>query len=289
MKYSAVQVFVFLASLLTVQAATRNVFFAGGQSNATAAWGAALASGLQAEFGSDLVMVQVNHSGEAMDRWFTTSPRVNYSNDFFNASGTGALQAQIQAITNAGDQVVFKGFFWFQGESDTGSYASMDAYSSRFLGMMAQLKSDLAMLNDVDFTLAVIDMNPAALYDDPANTGGRTRADIDYFRAIQTAMSTGAHRAYVDTRGYTRTDTWHLTAEERVRLAAAMSTTHSLAFGTPHTVDIFSAAADGCVYASGFFDAIDQICGNVDSNAYNGISLFKLPSNLVDTASPAYG
>lgn len=285
MRHYVVQVFVFLACFLTVQAATRNVFFAGGQSNATAAWGAALASGLQAEFGADLVMVHVNHSGEAMDRWFTTSPRVNYSNDFFNASGTGALQAQIHALTNAGDQVVFKGFFWFQGESDTGSYASMDAYSSRFLGMMAQLKSDLAMANDVDFTLAVIDMNPAAFYDDPANTGGRTRADIDYFRAIQTTMSTGAHRAYVDTRGYTRTDAWHLTTDERVRLAAAMSTTHSLAFGTPHTVDIFSAAADGCVYASGFFDAIDQICGNVDSNAYNGISLFKLPSNLVDIAS----
>lgn len=85
MKHSAVLVFAFASCLLAVQAATRNVFFAGGQSNATAAWGAALASGLQSEFGADLVMVHVNHSGEAMDRWFTTSPRVNYSNDSIQA------------------------------------------------------------------------------------------------------------------------------------------------------------------------------------------------------------
>lgn len=210
------------------QARTVNVFFAGGQSNAGATWSAAIASGLQAGYGTNLLMVWVQHSGEALDRWYVTEPRANYSNDFVNATGTGVLQTQIRTITNAGDLAVFRGFFWFQGESDTGSYPAMNAYKDRFLGMMGRLKQDLGMINDVEFTLAVIDCNPDPFYDDPANTGGRTRADVDYLRVVQSNMCVGVHRTYVDTRGYTRSDLWHLTTPEAARLGAAMSVTHTL-------------------------------------------------------------
>jgi len=284
-----VQIVCMMACLVSAQGAVKNVFFAGGQSNATAAWGAALESNLQAAYGPDMVMVHVNHSGNAMSAWFTTGPQGNYLNDFFNSSGTGVLQTAITAITNAGDVVDFKGFFWFQGESDTGATNTMDAYSGKFLGMMAQLKSDMAMTNDIDCTMALIDMNSDSFYDDPANTGGRSRGDLEYFRSMQMAMCADAHLTYADTREYTRTDTWHLTTAERARFAAAQAAKHIATFIAPDTFDIFSDDADGCVYKTatggGTFPAIDQICGDVNNNNYNGISIFQLPSNLVETAS----
>jgi len=159
------------------QAKTVNVFFAGGQSNAKAQWASAIASGLQAGYGAGLVMVHVNHSGEWLERWFTTEPKANYSNDLFNVSGTGLLQAQIHAITNAGDKAVFKGVFWFQGEGDTGNYSAMDAYTNRMNGMLAQLKQDLGMTNEIRLTLAVIDAKPGATYDADLAAIGRTRDD----------------------------------------------------------------------------------------------------------------
>ena len=289
MKKGLIQICVLLLCVSTTRAAVKNVFFAGGQSNATAAWGAAIESNLQAEYGSDLVMVHVYHPGNAMSAWWTTGPQANYTNDFFNSSGTGVLQAGIAAITNAGDEVDFKGFFWFQGESDTGSTNTMDAYTAKFNGMMAQLKSDLGMTNDIDFTMALIDMNSDSYYDDPANTGGRSRGDLEYFRDMQRALCAGSHGTYADTREYTRTDTWHLTTAERARFAEAQAAAHIAAFTIPVTIDIFSDDADGCVYQTatggGYFDAIDQICGIVDSNKYNGVSFFQLPSNFVNTAS----
>ncbi len=292
MKKFITSIFVLMIAVLTAEAAVKNVFFAGGQSNAKASWGAAIASGLRAGYGSNLVMVHVNHSGEAMDRWFTTLPRANYSNDFFNASGTGALQAQIQAITDAGDEAVFQGFFWFQGETDTGSTASMDAYTNRFSAMMAQLKTDLALTNDVHFTMAIIDGNPDPVYDDPANTGGRTRADIDYLRARQIGISSSPNGSYVDTRGYERSDLWHVKTsapDDLSRLGLNMSIAFTNAFGISlpavEPVDIFSDDADGCIYASGFFAANDQICGITSGNPYNGIALFQLPAYLVESVS----
>lgn len=280
----------FLFCVSAAHAATRNVFFAGGQSNAKATWAAAIASGLQAGYGSDLVMVATNHSGEGLANWFTTGPNANYSNDLFNAAGTGLLQSRIHAITNAGDEVVFKGFFWFQGETDTGSYASMDAYTNRFRAMMAQLKQDLGMETDVNFMLAVIDGNPDPFYDDPANAAGRTRADVDYLRGIQTNLCVAPSGAYVDTRGYTRTDMWHLTTGELTRLGADMSTVFTNTFGISpppfETVSLVSHDADGAIYPTGTFPANDLICGFTGSPlvAYNGIVFFSLPEKRIENA-----
>lgn len=273
------------------QAATRNVFFAGGQSNAKSTWASAIAGGLQAGYGSGLVMVFTNHSGEGLANWFTTTPQANYSNDFYNASGTGVLQSQIRAITNAGDKVVFQGIFWFQGETDTGSYGSMDAYTNRVGLMLARLKQDMGFTNDVRLVYAVIDGNPDPYYDDPANTGGRTRADVDYLRAYQIAQGSGSKFAYADTRGYTRTDMWHLTTAELSRQGAAMSAAYTAKFGAAlppdEAVNISSHDADGSIYSpTGVFTAQDLINGIATGNVmYNGIAFFQLPNSFVSDAN----
>lgn len=276
------------------EAKTVNVFFAGGQSNAKSTWASAIASGLQEGYGSTLVMAFTNHSGTALNQWFTTTPQTYYSSDLWNASGTGFLQSQIRAITNAGDQAVFRGFFWFQGESDTGDAGSIAAYTNRFKAMMAQLKQDFAMTNDVRFCLAIIDGNPDPYYDDPANTGGRTRADIDALRTNQLVLCAGPLGACVDTRGYARSDLWHLktsSPDEVSRLGLAMSAAYTNTFGVSPPVDdtvtLYSHDADGAIY-SGVFPANDLICGTANGTSYieyNGIAFFQLPSLEIESAN----
>ena len=295
MKPKMMAPFFFAALSLAVEAKTVNVFFAGGQSNAKAEWASAIASGLQAGYGSSLVMVYTNHSGQAMANWFTTAPQINYSNDLWNTSGTGLLQSQIRAITNAGDQAVFRGFFWFQGESDTGSntaaYAVMDAYTNRFTDMLSQLKTDLGMTNDVRFCLAVIDADPNPDYDDDLADGGRDRACIEYLRNNQVFLGSMPTGSYVDTRGYTRTDLWHLTTSELARLGTAMSGAYTNKFGIAPPlegeIDIFSPDADGAIYPTGVFSAQDLVCGSggtPNTTPFNGIAFFRLPAYRIASA-----
>ncbi len=280
------------------QAKTVNVFFSGGQSNAKAQWASAIASGLQAGYGSTLVMAHTNHSGNAMSQWFTTVPQANYNTDFWNASGTGFLQTQIHSITQAGDTAVLQGVFWFQGEGDTASnaagYATMDAYTNRFLGMLSQLKTDLGLTNDIRFTLAIIDAKPGSTYDNDLAAIGRTRESVDYLRTNQIEMCSGPRGAYVDTRGYSRSDVWHLltsSPDELSRLGLDMSGAYTNKFGISpppeETVVIASHAADGCIYAGGVFD-IDQICGITGGNPYNGIAFFQLPTNRIEAANLSF-
>ena len=190
-------------------------------------------SRLQLRMGADVLVVHVNHSGNAMSQWFTDSPQSNYRADCFNASGTGVLQARFGAIAAGGDTPVFKGFFWFQGESDTIPAATRDAYAGRVGGMMTQLASDLGVTNDVPFTLAVIDANQDPFYDDPANTGGRTRADIEALRTVQSALASSPPGSGVDTRGYSRSDVWHLPTSELTRLGTTMADVYLAAFEEP--------------------------------------------------------
>ena len=285
------QVYIILSTFLMVislQAASRSVFFTGGQSNAKEVWAASIADGLRDEYGLDMVMVHVTHPGAPLYQWFLTEPNMHYSNDFFNASGTGVLETAISAITNAGDEAVFRGFFWFQGETDTGSYASMNIYSNRFMSMLSQLKQDLGMTNDIDFTIAVIDGHPDPYYDDPANTGGRTRADVDYLRTIQKNMSDGTDGVFSDTRGYERTDFWHLTAAELERLGGVMSATHIAKFGTGKptgkTIEIYSDDGDGAIFNYNYFQTQDLICGYTSGDRdYNGVAFFELPYKIIDS------
>ena len=211
-----------------------NVFFAGGQSNATGAWADAITAELVADPAYDnVVMVHSYHPGNWLQTWYTTGPQANYETDFFNASQTGVLEAQLAAITAAGDTYVLSGFFWFQGEGDTGSTEAADLYESRFMAMLNQIKTDAGLNYDIPFTLAVIDANP----DDFPE--GRTLEQINYLRNIQqNELAVAANNGTsVDTRGYTRTDAWHLTTEAKQSLGAVMAQQHIATFNPP--TDVF--------------------------------------------------
>lgn len=268
-----------------------NLYFAGGQSNAKASWASAIEAELNTVV-SNVELVHTNHSGNAMSQWYTTTAQANYDADFFNAGGTGVLQSRIAAIEAAGDQPIFRGFFWFQGESDTGSTNTMDQYTARYNGMLAELKSDLGISNDVDFTMALIDMNPDPFYDDPANTGGRTRGDIEYMRMTQSNICNSANGAFEDTRGYNRLDTWHLPEADLITLGTRMADTHLETFGVveaTNTVLIVSDAADGSIYGTtGKFPDSDLFAARIRGTTYNGIAFFEIPEGRVVDAELSF-
>ena len=231
-------------------AETFDIFFADGQSNAKPVWANAIQSTLQADssYQNPLVLHQY-HPGSWLQSWYTDAPQDHYETDFFNASGTGYLETQLRAIEANGDDYVIRGFFWFQGEGDTGSDIAMDAYSARFSGMLDTLRSDLGLTELINFTLAVIDANPDVYYDVPANLGGRTRADIEKMRSVQFGMAEAPNGSQADTRGYTRTDAWHLTDASLIQLGQQMALTHISTFAAPEpstiTLLLLAAVAAG--------------------------------------------
>ncbi len=185
-------------------AETVNVFFAGGQSNAKLEW----ANGIEAALVNsnryeNVLVVHEIHSGNWLQSWYLDGAQQdNYRSDFFNASGTGALQT---ALTGA--NTVFSGFFWFQGEGDSGWSVARDAYAERFNGMLNDILASTPNI-DKNFQTAfsIID----AEYDNYELPGGRTPADINAMRDVLFSMAGDNH---YDTRGLERTDIFHLTPD----------------------------------------------------------------------------
>ncbi|MDA3926378.1 MAG: hypothetical protein PF904_16940 [Kiritimatiellae bacterium] len=269
-----------------------NLYFAGGQSNAKVEWASAIEARLGAVI-DNVEVVHIRHSGNAMSQWYTTSVQANYEADFFNASATGKLETAIADIEAAGDDPVFRGFFWFQGEGDTASTNTMDLYSGRFNGMLSELKSDLGMSNDIDFTMALIDMNSDSLYDDPANTSGRTRGDIEYLRMVQSNICNSTNGSFEDTREYDRLDSWHLPiTPDLVNLGTAMAEKHAETFGavvTTNTVSISSHSADGAIYGtSGVFTNTDLFAARIRETPYNGVAFFEIPEGEIVDAELSF-
>lgn len=130
-----------------VATSPNDVFFMGGQSNAKVdvAIGineVLLASG---QFHNPLV-VQINHGGTAISHWYSNGiPTEFYDMDLFGVTGTydqdGQAQGKFQrALNSYGGPHKFRGFFWWQGEADSGTSASV--YPTQFLGLMNKIAAD---------------------------------------------------------------------------------------------------------------------------------------------------
>jgi hypothetical protein len=215
-----------LALTLSSPAATTYVFLAGGQSNAYVWWANAIESTLQgiAGPGVGISVVSMEHGGAGMSTWFNAgNPGANYTADL------AAIQAEMNSITTGGNTAVFAGVFWMQGESDAAAGAGTIAlWDDRFLGMMARYQADLGLASPIPFTLGITDGNHDPAYDNLAARGGATWENIDLLRATQMAVG---GESYVDSRGYTRQDGWHLTGASLNAFGAAAANTFSQSYG----------------------------------------------------------
>lgn len=105
---------------------------------------------------SNPVVVMDGSPGHAIGSWWAIhlqGPNVNYDTQFFDTddSGTGKLEATIKEIIADGNTPRFRGFFWWQGESDgIGPYAekntSKENYEASWQGLLEQLEDDLDKL-----------------------------------------------------------------------------------------------------------------------------------------------
>ncbi|MEA2069627.1 MAG: sialate O-acetylesterase [Verrucomicrobiota bacterium] len=201
-----------------------DIVFAGGQSNATGEWAGGIEMALVAsgKF-TNLQMVHTYHPGNWMMNWYTDEPRGNFDADFYNSSQTGALEVAWQEVLDAGKQPRLAGFFWFQGEGDTGSYDEQALYVARFNQILTLLKTHFEQPALPNFAVAIIDSNQDPAYDDDLIAIGRTDEMVDGMRAKLVELGMQANGVAVDTRGATRTDLWHLTTTERDRIGSEMA------------------------------------------------------------------
>lgn len=194
------------------------VFLASGQSNATADWAAGIEAELKVRYGHSRVTVAwVQHGGCPMYYWYhdgapellytTGSPIWEPSSQ--TISIPGRLRSAMGAALAAGKYPVFKGFFWFQGESDAvdantrASWTSFPGdpgpnqwlyYKDRFNGMMWKLRSDFRFQHIPTFCLCL----PSYSAGVSGGSAGVVPADLDLVRAVQVVLGSQANGIYID-------------------------------------------------------------------------------------------
>ena len=204
-----------------------DVFFAGGQSNANQWWFDGLANTLSAHY-DHFLLVTEGHSGASLNQWYDNGPQANYIGDFYNTSGTGALQAALNNILANGDTYRFVGFFWFQGESDTGSAAEVNLYDTRFHAMLSQIQTDLN-LDPFRYMLAVIDANRSLV--------SLTQSEqVDVLREIQFGIGNEPMGQAFDTAAYNRVDAWHIDGNSVRQLGNDMAAAYIAAVPGPNVI-----------------------------------------------------
>ncbi len=180
---------------------TVHVFFAGGQSNAVDTWFDGLNNTLSNHY-NNYILVTQRHSGNWLYQWYDNGPQDNYRTDFYNSSGTGTLQLAFGNILTNGDTYQLNGFFWFQGEGDTGSATHVGQYNTRFHSMLNQIQTDLN-LKPFGYMLAVIDANRSLISLEQSVL-------VDVLRQIQIEIGNDPLGQSFDTAGYNRVDAWHV-------------------------------------------------------------------------------
>jgi hypothetical protein len=219
----------FLASLClltatsALSAETIDVYYLGGQSNATNQWRIGIESELKSAYGErPFAIVHCYHPGQWLRKWITDAPQGLFLKDFYNDESTGVLEQEWRKLTAEGKVPVLRGFFWLQGEGDTGNYDEQAVYSERF-NTMRSLVADHFGQSPPPFVVAVIDGNQDPKYDDPGQAAGRTREKIEGMRQVLFQLGEQADGAAFDTRDFPRTDLWHLTKEAQREVGEAMA------------------------------------------------------------------
>jgi|GEM_PF-6425615 Domain of unknown function (DUF303). len=202
-----------------------DLFFVGGQSNATTNFYAGIRSVLLAsgQFpGCEVVWKQ--HSGNPIHNWFDGSRRTNYLVDLYDPSAAeGALEAACNNLIKSGKKYRLRGFFWFQGEGDTHNTNEVNAYTAKFTGMLNQLATDLNDGRPVPFAIALIGYNtnrPPMPPHVPLDQRGPVQALRTVQRNLAVQSSIGS---YADSWDYPRVDTWHITAKGAFDFGSALA------------------------------------------------------------------
>lgn len=205
-----------LVILTTISGAQQHfdIFIIAGQSNARPHYADGIINEIIAsgEYANP-VMFHRHHPGQRMNRWVAGSTgdhwlREHFLVDFWNFSGDAELQALTDRFDALGQTWDIAGFFWFQGEADSGSLEQRNRYKSRFLHMLNTLEARFALDHDIPFVITAIDYNGD---DEGLAKINRTPEDIDHLRQIQFTIGDGVpYGLTFDSRDWSRLDLWHV-------------------------------------------------------------------------------
>lgn len=215
---------VLIVFLADIHGASVNVYFAGGQSNATSAW----ADGIRGEINAvdpDAVIVWTSHGGQPIREWYTTYDRNGvtgrqqyYLTDFYDPSptATGLLEEAFNNLISNGDSPVLRGLFWFQGETDTFDDMTVfnDGYYNNFLAMRGEIASDLNTL--IPHASVAIVWREDNLSVENANR-------LESIREQQQRLGELGDIYSHDTKPYDRPDSLHIAGNDRNLVGQAMA------------------------------------------------------------------
>lgn len=192
----------------------RDIIIVSGQSNARLAYanGVFLAIEDSGRY-ENPVLFHRHRSGNRMSFWVNGTPgnytlNTNFLEDFWNPDGTADLQQFIAGIEADGDTWDIAGFFWFQGEGDTGSYTQINNYAGRFMHLLNTLEFNLGLDHRIPFIITAIDYNGD---DDWLASINRTPELIEAMRDAHFQIGDSVPWAATsDSRGWPRIDLWHV-------------------------------------------------------------------------------
>ena len=176
-----------------------------------------------------------------MRYWYNDVPKAGYEEDFYNDSGTGLLQAELDNIIANGDTYRFRGFFWYQGESEITSATDVGLYATRFNSMLDQIQSDLS-LDEFRYMIAAVEVNRSLISDERI-------AQLEVMRSVQFGIGEQALGMSYDVAagGYNFTDKWHLDDDSARHLGVQMATAYINSVPVPAAVWLFGSGLLGLI------------------------------------------
>lgn len=195
-----------------------SLFVVTGQSNARSQYAIGIEAGLRASGQYDRVVVfNKRRGGNWLNQWIVNnagnfSPGTNMLEDLWAPDGSSELQQLIDSLENDGHIVTIKGFFWFQGESDTINAGSRNTYQARFSWMIEQLRDQYGHF---DLLVTLIDWNPDRTQE--LLDGGYTPEGVEHLREVLRDTASQLGGVTHDSRGYPRSDLWHVSVSDDPR------------------------------------------------------------------------
>ena len=207
------------------RAAVVDVFFVGGQSNATSNFYDGVRSGLIAsgQF-PNMQVVWKQHGGTPIASWYNNGRKVYYLEDLYDpGASNGAVESVCSNVVASGNTYRIRGFFWFQGEADTHYVSETEAYGAKFTGLLEQLATDLNNGDPVPFGMTLIAYNPDKPPIPPTTPLDQTEP-VAAMRVVQRNLALDSPvGSYADSSGYERMDTWHLPATVATNFGIALA------------------------------------------------------------------
>lgn len=213
-----------VACLLCFQTSTADadhisLFVVTGQSNARPDFSIGIEAGLRASGKFERVVVyNKRRGGNWLNQWIANegngefSPGANMLTDLWAPDNSSELQELIASLEGQGHTVELKGFFWFQGESDTINAGSRATYQARFVWMINTLRQHYG---NFEVLVTLVDWNHDLT--EQLLADGYTPEGVEELRQALIDSATALGGLHHDSREYPRADLWHVAVADDPR------------------------------------------------------------------------